>query len=204
MRKPLSVKSLETLGRVRLSPSFYMRDFLYSETANFHGIANIPDNPDLAIQMGKKLCKELLEPLNATFGRVTVRSAYRSCAVNKFCNENKLGCSKNETNFARHIWDKEDADGLKGATATIVMPWFTDKYEQGADWRALAYWVHDYLPYSEMDFFPKLCAFNISWHEKPKKSIYSYIDPKGYLLKEQHEPSGHQHLYADFPILKQG
>lgn len=204
MRKPLSVKSLETLGRVRLSQSFYMRDFLYSETANFHGIANIPDNPDLAIAVGKSLCHELLEPLNATFGRVTVRSAYRSCAVNKFCNENKLGCSKNETNFARHIWDKEDADDLKGATATIVIPWFTDKYEQGADWRALAYWIHDYLPYSEMDFFPKLCAFNISWHEKPKKSIYSYIDPKGYLLKEQHEPSGHQHLYADFPTLKQG
>lgn len=202
MRKPLSVKSLETLGRVRLSPSFYMRDFLYSETANFHGIANLPDNPDLAIEVGKKLCETMLEPLNATFGRVTVRSAYRSCEVNEFCNKNKLGCSKNETNFARHIWDKVDANGLKGATATIVIPWFTDQYEQGADWRALAYWIHDHLPYSEMDFFPKLCAFNISWHENPKKSIYSYIDPKGYLLKEQPEPSGQQGLYADFPALK--
>lgn len=30
---------------------------------------------------------------------------------------------------------------------------------------------------------PKLCAFNISWHDKPKKNINSYIDPKGYLLR---------------------
>ena len=31
MRKPQSVKTLEEFGRVRLSRSFYMRDFLYSE-----------------------------------------------------------------------------------------------------------------------------------------------------------------------------
>jgi|GEM_PF-4972582 len=51
MRKPLSVDALETLGRVRLSHSFYMREFLYSQTANFHGLQNIPDNPDLAIEV---------------------------------------------------------------------------------------------------------------------------------------------------------
>jgi len=49
MRKPLSVKSLETLGRVRLSQSFYMRDFLYSEISNYYGIPNIPDYPDIAL-----------------------------------------------------------------------------------------------------------------------------------------------------------
>ena len=51
-----------------------MRDFLYSEIANFYGIQNIPENPDLAIEVGKRLCEELLEPLNATFGRLAVRS----------------------------------------------------------------------------------------------------------------------------------
>ena len=29
MRKPGSMKGLEELGRVRLSPSFFLRDFLY-------------------------------------------------------------------------------------------------------------------------------------------------------------------------------
>jgi len=82
MRKPQSVKSLEDLGRVRLSPNFYMRDFLYSEVANFYGIPNIPDNPDLAIEAGRQLCEQLLEPLNATFGRVCIRSAYRSVRRN--------------------------------------------------------------------------------------------------------------------------
>lgn len=31
MRVPKSMKALEELGRVRLSKSFFMRDFLYSE-----------------------------------------------------------------------------------------------------------------------------------------------------------------------------
>jgi hypothetical protein len=188
MRKPSSVDALERLGKVRLSHSFYMREFLYSETANFHGMQNIPDNPDLAIEVGRKLCEELLEPLNATFGRVVILSAYRSCDINAFCNEQKYGCAKNEANYARHIWDRLDAEGLKGATACIALPWFTDRYEQGADWRALAYWIHDHLPYSELQFFPAICAFNISWHEKPKKSIYSFIEPKGYLLRERRPP----------------
>ena len=63
MRKPGSVKSLEDLGRVRLSENFFMRDFLYSEVANLYGIPNIPDDPDLAIETGRALCENLLEPL---------------------------------------------------------------------------------------------------------------------------------------------
>jgi hypothetical protein len=78
MRKPASVKSLEELGRVRLSNSFFMRDFLYSEVASFYGIPNIPEDPDLAIEVGKHLCEELLEPLQSTFGRISIRSGYRS------------------------------------------------------------------------------------------------------------------------------
>lgn len=202
MRKPQSVKSLENLGRERLSKSFYMRDFLYSEIANFHNLSNIPDNPDLAIANGRKLCEELLEPLNATFGRIAIRSAYRSRVVNQFGNDNKLGCASNETNFAGHIWDVPDADGLHGATACIVVPWFTDKYENGTDWRCLAYWIHDHLAYSELQFFPTLCAFNISWHERPKKTIHSYIEPAGYLLRGTTEQSGKSDTYSDFPQLR--
>jgi len=202
MRKPTTVDSLEKLGMVRLSKSFYMRDFLYSDTAMIHQLNNIPDDPDLAIEVGTRLCEELLEPLNSTFGRVAVRSSYRSCEVNDFCNKNKQGCSKNETNYARHIWDRRDAEGLKGATASIIVPCFSDKYEQGADWRALAYWIHDHLPYSEMDFFPSSCAFNISWHEKPKKAIYSYIKPAGALPCNAQGKSGFEAMYADFPPLR--
>ena len=44
-KRPGSVKSLEDLGRVRLSENFFMRDFLYSEVANLYGLPNIPDDP---------------------------------------------------------------------------------------------------------------------------------------------------------------
>jgi hypothetical protein len=80
------VRSLEELGRVRLSTSFFMRDFLYSEIADFCGIPNIPDAPEVAIAAGRKLCELLLEPLQATFGRLAIRSAYRAPAVNEFGN----------------------------------------------------------------------------------------------------------------------
>jgi hypothetical protein len=89
--RPSSVKSLEELGRVRLSASFFMRDFLHSEIADFHGIPNIPDAPDMAIAAGRNLCEQLLEPLQATFGRLAIRSAYRAPAVNEFGNRHGLG-----------------------------------------------------------------------------------------------------------------
>ena len=63
MHKPTSVRSLEQLGRVRLSPSFFMRDFLHSEIAALHELPNIPDDPTLAIAAGRCLCEQLLEPL---------------------------------------------------------------------------------------------------------------------------------------------
>ena len=202
MKKPNSVESLEELGRVRLSQSFYMRDFLFSDIATIYGLPNTPDDPDLAIEVGKHLCEELLEPLNATFGRVAIRSAYRSCEVNKTGNEKGHNCAQNEKNYAGHIWDRRDADGLSGATACIVIPWFADRYAAGTDWRSMAYWIHDHLPYSELQFFPTLCAFNISWHAKPKKTIRSFIAPTGYLLRESHAPSGCSAIYADFPELR--
>lgn len=202
MRKPGSVDALEELGKERLSRSFYMREFLYSETANFHGLQNIPDNPDLALEVGRQLCAKLLEPLNATFGRVALRSSYRSCEVNQFCNEHGGSCARNEANYARHIWDRLDAEGLKGATACIALPWFTDRYKEGRDWRSLAYWIHDHLPYSELEFFPAICAFNISWHERPKRTISSYIEPRGVLLRGSGSPSGQSEMYADFPPLR--
>ncbi len=203
MRKPKAVKSLGNLGRVRLSPNFFMRDFLYSEIANLNGIPNIPDDPDLAIEAGSKLCLELLEPMHRTFGGIAIRSAYRSRAVNAFGNRHNLNCASNEANYARHIWDSRDREGCIGATACIVVPWFADRYENGADWKSLAWWIHDYLPYSELCFFPKLAAFNVSWRQSPIRKIMSYIGPKRFLTKPgwENQRGDHSDHYRGFPEL---
>lgn len=204
MHTPQSVESLEAFGRTRLSASFFMRDFLYSEISNFYGVPNLPDDPALAIETGTQLCEQLLEPLQATFGRIAVRSAFRSQRVNALGNERGHNCGANEKNYAAHIWDRRDAQGHKGAMACVVIPWFADRYEQGADWRGLAYWIHNHLPYSSLAFFPKLCAFNIGWHERPARTIYSYIDPRGLLIRgEPADPTLAAH-YTDFPPLKLG
>lgn len=203
MRAITSYEALDKFGRVRLSKHFFMRDFLYSEISNVYGIPNFPENPELAVEAGKRLCEELLEPLNATFGRIAVRSAYRSLAVNSFGNEKGHNCASNESNFAHHIWDKPDENGKIGATACVVIPWFMDKYADGADWRSLAYWIHDHLPYSELEFFDGkgMCSFNLNWHEIPKKNIRSWMTPR-VLLKDAQDQKGFADWYADFPQLK--
>ena len=110
----MSMAGLEDFERVRFSKSFFMRDFLYSEIAAKFGILNIPDDPELVVEVGIRLCEELPEPLNASLDRISIRSAYRSCAVNQMGNEKHHNCAQNEKNYAGHIWDRLDSCGLKG------------------------------------------------------------------------------------------
>ena len=182
--RPGSVRSLEEFGRVRLSASFFMRDFLHSEIADFHGIPNIPDAPDLAIAAGRMLCEQLLEPLQATFGRLAIRSAYRRARGQRVRQPPRAQLRLEPAQLSRHIWDRCD----------------------GADWRARAWWIHDHLAYSQLQFFPKLAAFNIGWHERPRRRIDSFIAPKGCLTRPgmaNHDGS-HAELYLGFPGLRAG
>jgi len=202
MRAPKTVQSAEKLGRVRLSRSFFMRDFLYSEIANVHRMTNLPDEPELAIAAGRRLCEELLEPLQATFGRIAIRSSYRSSVVNAYGNTHNYNCASSPRNYARHTWDRRDARGM-GAMACIAVPWLVDRMQTGTSWQAMAWWIHDHLPYSELQFFPKLAAFNIGWHEVPRRTIFSYIAPRGYLTKPgfPNHAGDHARFYQGFPAL---
>jgi hypothetical protein len=213
MRKPQTVEALEKLGRVQLSKSFFMREFLYSEISQIAGIPNIPDDPELAIAAGKMLCKKVLEPIQNALGRISVRSAYRSCEVNAKGAENKnqYNCASNESNYAGHIWDVRDAVGYMGATACIIVTSFIPYYECTQDWTALAWWIHDRIPdYSNMTFFPKFAAFNICWHEDVKRTkfIYSYIKnphtgKTGYLTKEGMDNYSGSHQESDQKFIQE-
>ncbi len=205
--KPESVRTLDKLGRVQLSKSFFMREFLYSEISQIHKIPNLPDDPNLAIEAGKNLCENILEPIQDQLGRISIRSAYRSSELNQFCSEKNLGCAANEKNYAGHIWDVRDKDGYIGATACIVVTSFIPYYERTGDWTALAWWIHDHIPYANMDFFPSYAAFNITWHENLNypKYIWSYVDnpctqKKGYLTKHGMDnfAGSHEQYYAEF------
>jgi len=179
MKSINTVKSLEDFGRTRLSQHYFMRDFLYSEIAQIEGIPNIPDDPELAIQAGSMLCKRVLEPIREKLGRISIRSAFRSSRVNEIGSQKKYNCAKNESNFARHIWDRRDSDGFMGATACIIVNAYIDYYESNSqDWLPLAWWLHDNIPeYASICFFPRFCAFNISWNENPDypKEIGSWV-----------------------------
>lgn len=208
MATPKSVKTLEELGRVRLSKSFFMREFLYSEISQIEGIPNIPDDPELAIAAGKQLCENVLEPIQDALGRISIRSAYRSSEVNRIGSEKDYNCAKNSSNYARHIWDTKDAKDYMGATTCIVVTSFIPYYEKTGDWTALAWWIHDHIDaYAEMEFFSKYAAFNITWSENleyPKK-ISSWVEnpytgKRGCLTKKDMEnfSGSHEPFYQKF------
>lgn len=116
-----TMPQLQDFGRIRLSRHYFMRDMLYSEVASVRGIRNVPDHPALAVEVGKALCETLLEPLHSTFGHVTIRSAFRSRAVNK-SGENYAAVAGSNKNCSRHIWDCRDKNGRRGGTACVVIP----------------------------------------------------------------------------------
>ena len=224
--KPL-LGALDTFGRQRLSKHYFMRDFLYSEVAAVHGIANVPDNPRLAIKSGSALCRNLLEPLRQVFGHVTIRSALRSVSVNGFGNCHGMNCSSNKASYANHIWDHLDGEKQMGATACIVIPKFIDWVDEGAgrDWRVLAWFIHEHLPYSEMVFFARNGTVNLTWRgdpddpsqdgdvrrfdgscdsivwrSKPMHRVHSFVPPKGLWIKSDKpkEDYGESRHYKNF------
>ena len=205
MRQPRSMWSLETFGRERLSKHFYMRDFMYSEINGFHGVPNIPTDPDVTLEHGRAFCTTLLDPLEETFGRIVVRSGYRSPELNKYGNDNKLNCAANDNPLECHIWDWHQSDAAI-AGASIVIPWFADQYDAGRDWQDLAWWMHDHLDYSDIWFFPKLAAFNLVWRATPLRTISSYVAPRGMLLRAGQQPhetrTQRQSRYDDFPTFR--
>lgn len=162
----MNYRMLEKLGRVRLSKNFFFREFLHSEVGNFYGIQNIPTNPELAIQNGKRLCKNYLEPLQENYGRLFIRSGYRSSQLNQFCANKKLGCASNNQNYGYHIWDIKDEYNNSGAMACIVISSYVDEYERTKDYQPIENWIKWNLPPSELQFFKNLCAFNIGWNDK--------------------------------------
>lgn len=182
MPPPGSIAELTALGRVRLSKNYFMREMLNSEISNFCGVQNFPDDPDLAIQVGRSLCELILEPLRSKFGHVSVRSAFRSRKLNGYGHELFLAgdsaawCAPNAYNDSRHTWDARDPDGYAGGCATVIIPSYIDYYEKTGDWQSLGWWIRDNLEHhDEVVFFENLCAFNIRWYEGPSQQPISRL-----------------------------
>ena len=97
--------------------------------------------------------------------------------------ERGYSCASNERNAAAHIWDVRDRNGQMGATACILVPAFWDRFNAQGDWRRLAWWIHDHLPYSTLAFFPTRFAFNLRWHQAPERVITSRAKPWGTLTR---------------------
>ena len=113
--------------------------------------------------------------------------ALRAAAINAKGaeNRNQYNCARNDWNRSRHIWDEPDKNGRKGAIACIVVPGFLPYYAKNErhNWRSLAWWIHDHLPYSALAVFPARFAFNLRWHQAPERVITSRAKPLGTLTR---------------------
>ena len=147
MKQPATVKALNDFGRTLLSKTFFLRDFLFLDISAIHGLANVSDDPELAIAAGIRLGEDLLEPLQDRFGRLAIRSVSRSSAVNAYGNEHGYNCARDEANYADHIWDRRDAEGRMGTSACKVVSAFWNRFQAEGDWCKLAWWICDHLPY---------------------------------------------------------
>lgn len=190
---PLSYSGLDRLGRIALSDTFHMREFLYSEIAVHYGLRNVPETErmDIAIQTGSQLCQLLLEPIQQQFGRIHVRSGYRSREVNAK-GVGAHNCAANNDGF--HTWDHPSQKNGIGATACISVPRVSRAILSGkTPYEAMAWWIHDHLPeWGHVEFFAtpehsdEVC-FNIGWQEIPQKTMTTWRGGRGSLLK--HMPS---------------
>lgn len=180
----MNFHQLEELGRIRLSQNFFMRDFLHSELSTAFNILNIPDDLELAVFAGSKLCEEILEPLTEKYGRIHIRSGYRRAKINEFGFRRRLKCSSNEKNYAYHIWDHKDQNGFMGAAACIVIPGLINNPNIEETQTKLAEWIVANTDFHRLTFFTKNMAFNIGWHQKPLKDVLVYNPRKRWLMKK--------------------
>lgn len=177
---PQSYSGLDRLGRIALSESFHMREFLYSEIAVQYHLRNVPEKAriDIAVEAGSKLCSHLLEPLQKRFGRIHVRSGYRSLEVNAAGVE-KHNCAADNRGF--HTWDHPSESNGIGATACISVPSISRAVlAETCPYEAIAWWIHDNLPeWSHLEFFAtpehsnEVC-FNIGWLAQPLKTMTTW------------------------------
>lgn len=157
-------RELDRIGRIRLSRSFFFRDFLHSEIAAAYNLINMPDDLDLAIETGSRLCEDILEPLQSHFGSIRIRSGYRSSALNAFGHNHHLNCASNEKNHATHIWDRLDGHGNMGASACVVIPSLMLENTQRSDViHTITEWSDVHPQVEHIRFFKQVATFNIGW-----------------------------------------
>nr|WP_294850492.1 hypothetical protein [uncultured Sphingomonas sp.] len=73
--------------------------------------------------------------------------------------------------------------GSDGVWRSAPSSWPPAQHQAPGDWQIMAERVDRHLPYSTMSFHPTTWAFNLGWHERPKKEIHSYPEPAGYLRR---------------------
>lgn len=81
---------------MRLSEHFNLEEFTRSATADARGLKNDP--PLAGVNLARKMCEEILEPIRAKFGPIKINSGYRSPLVNS-----AVGGSATSD----HVWDEE-------------------------------------------------------------------------------------------------
>lgn len=70
-------RQYDALALTRLSKHFILRDFLFSTESAVLGLSNLPEDTEMVIRAGQALCEQVLEPIQAQFGRFSITFGYQ-------------------------------------------------------------------------------------------------------------------------------
>jgi zinc D-Ala-D-Ala carboxypeptidase len=124
---------------LQLSRNFTLNQMIYSTTAVRNGMDNWPKDPALVMRLSG-LCVNMLEPLQARFGKINVNSGYRNKRVNRAVGS--------KTDNSNHVW---------GYAADIEIA--------GQDNRQLWTWIKSNMRYHELilEFYKRSEGASSGW-----------------------------------------
>lgn len=94
---------MEEFSLTRLSPNYFMRDFLHSNYNSVAGVCNYPEKPEVVIKAGKALCDNILEPIIKQFGKIFITFGYQGRTGIEMA-DSKLKVRPKSS--SPHMWDR--------------------------------------------------------------------------------------------------
>lgn len=167
--------TLDKLARVRLSPHFILRDFLFCANASMQGICNYPsDDPELVIRSGKLLCKQVLEPILAHWGPFAITYGYE----NRWSMEggwSDAEKAKKTTSSNPHQWDR-GTFGKEVYARVDIQPWCVE--DGKVTKQEFGHWLMHNLDLCLLMQWRKSNVFCITISPKPRRVWLEWV-PQG-------------------------
>ena len=159
---------------VRLSKNFILRDLLFSTESAARGLTNYPEDTEQVIKSGKALCKKVLEPVLARWGRFAICFGYQSREAIEW------GWSKAKREANSHSSNPHQFDratfGKKVFARVDILPFCVEDGEVSK--MEFGDWLMHYLDLDLVMQWRRSNIFCITISPKPRRVWMGWGNPK--------------------------